>query len=183
MGQFLNVTAFARTLLAAASAAAARSLLGLTRAEVDYVLLCDSKASGTNGGSCSAATTATRTINTEITDTGGVCTLASNQFTLLAGTYRISASVPAYNCDRTRAKLYNVTDAADVSTVIGTSEAPLTTTQTRCCVFGEFTIASGKAFEIRHYTQSAVASTGFGVAVSSGANEIYTVVELWRKAG
>ena len=79
--------------------------------------------SGTHGGSSTSGSYQTRTLNTEVYDGIG-STLSSNQFTLPAGTYQIRARAPARGGSGVtihKAKLYNITDSADV--IIGSVTA------------------------------------------------------------
>lgn len=145
-----------------------------------YIKLSDVKSSGVSGGTSSAGNNI-RTLNTKSFDAGGNCTLDGGflKFTLLAGTYRISASVPAYRAGRHQAVLYNITDSA--VEITGTAERSETGgTQTRSFMQDEFTIASSKEFRIDHWFESGVASTGLGIGAGAGYVNLYTVVELWK---
>lgn len=135
----------------------------------------DEKTSGTSGGS-SIAGTQTRTLNTVVKNSITGASLASNQITLPAGTYRIDANAPSTTAFQHQASLYNVTDS--VVALVGESEYVTNTAnvQTRSHVRGEFTITGTKVFEFRHYTQSAVSSIGLGQTASSGLTEIYSNV-------
>lgn len=145
----------------------------------DYIKLSDVKASSTAGGTFTSGAWRTRDLNTEDHDTGNHCSLAANQFTLPAGTYRIRAACPAYSVDQNRAKLYNITDAIDV--ILGTSVHSFATgfDDNVSVITGEFTIASSKIFELQHNCITTQAGNGFGVASGIGA-ELYTVIELWK---
>ncbi len=143
----------------------------------EYIVLQDTKTAGTDGGTFTAVGARTRDLNTEVIDTGNNCSLASNQFTLQAGTYRILASAPAYQVGRHQAFLRNITDASDVFQ--GTSEAASGSTQTRSVIAGQFSISASKVFEIQHRCNTSRSTDGFGV--STGYNlEVYTSVELWK---
>ena len=63
--------------------------------DVPYIKLSDVKSAGTAGGTFTSGSWQTRTLNTEDSDTGGNCSLSSNQFTLDAGTYEINARASA----------------------------------------------------------------------------------------
>lgn len=146
-----------------------------------YALLRDEKASGTDGGNASAATWHTRTLNTEV-DPDGIVSIASNQFTLQAGTYWISARAPGGGVNRQKAKIYNVTDAADA--LVGASAYAISTAYTvnDATVRGRITIAGAKAFELRHYCQTA-ATDGLGTSSDIASTiEVYAEVEIWREA-
>lgn len=147
----------------------------------DYFKISDTKASNTQGGTSTSATTHTRTLNTENTDTGNVVTLSSNQFTLIAGTYIIHASAPAYDSDGHKARLYNITDSVYLTGDEGGSARATGSVSTRSYINLELTISVATTFELRHYTQGGVTSFGLGVAVViSSVDEVYSVVEGWR---
>lgn len=160
---------------------------GLTQAQADaryvnigYMLVRDEKAQNTAGGGCTAGQTVARTLNTVSANTIAGASLASNQITLPAGTYRIDASAPVHSVDENRISLYNVTDAA--VQILGTSENGITNVVTRSFLKGRFTIAGTKVFELRHFTGTTVATNGFGLQVNSGGNEVYTQVEIIKES-
>jgi hypothetical protein len=79
-----------------------------------YLHVRDEKSTGTNGGGSTAATVHTRTLNTVVINRISGASLASDQVTLPAGTYRVQASCPtASGAGSNRAQLYNVTDASN----------------------------------------------------------------------
>lgn len=145
----------------------------------EYFKLSDTKATTVEGGASSTTTTHIRTLNTEDNDAGNIVSLASNQFTLQAGTYRILASATGHRTGRQKAFLYNVTDAGN-EIVGGIGYADTASTGTRTWISGEFTITAAKVFEIRHFIEIANA-TGLGLAIGNSTdNEIYTIVEGWK---
>lgn len=145
-----------------------------------YSLLVGSFASGTQGGSA-ASGIQTRALNTIIINSGDIVNLAGNIFTLRPGTYRIRASAPAYAVGVHRTFLWNVTGSTRVLNGDSAASNTVYPTLTRSVVTGTFTITANTGFELRHYCQSAFASTGLGIAAGeAGVNEIYASVELWR---
>ena len=148
------------------------------------IILQDQKAANTAGGGFTSGADQTRVINTEVRDAGGDCTLSSNQFTLAAGTYYLKAVVPAYAVNRHQAFLYNVSDSSVVA--VGTAMYAGADTQgtvSQSVITAVFTIASPKAFAIRHRCQTTKNTDGFGVASNfASRTEIYTTVELWKIA-
>jgi hypothetical protein len=148
-----------------------------------YILLLDKKTAGTDGGTFTSGAWRTRDINTEDADTGSNCTLSSNQFTLAAGTYRLKASAPAFNCAQNQTRLQNVTDSTTTQT--GTPEYARQTSgdTVRSFINARFTIASSKTFEIQHQCTSTNATNGFGVSsnYSGSGGEVYTIVEIWKE--
>jgi hypothetical protein len=107
------------------------------------------------------------------------CSLASNQITLAAGTYKINCTAPAYDTDSTMARFYNITDSAVA--IGGTSENVSAGDAVSVCslVNGYITIASTKVFELQHQTSTTKASQGFGAATGLGP-EIYSTVSVMK---
>ena len=86
-----------------------------------YAVIADQKSQGTAGGTPPNTTAYnTRDLNTILTDPDTIVSVSSNQFTLQAGTYLISANAPAYKAARNQILIYNVTDSTVVA--VGTSE-------------------------------------------------------------
>lgn len=148
-----------------------------------YIVLQDQKSSASAGGTFTSGAWQTRTLNTEVIDTGNNCSLSSNQFTLDAGTYEITASAPGYFCSDHQIRLQNITDSTTTST--GTSEYSTNgvadTSQTRSFLVDRFTITAAKAFEIQHRCAVTRATNGFGVAFGV-TTEVYTLVLLRKVA-
>jgi hypothetical protein len=138
---------------------------------------------GTEGGGSAATASATRTINTELYNEIGA-SLSSNQITLVAGSYFIWAAAVFHRTGRSRAWLYNVTDAAielnggcinagDVSTAANSPAMD-------SVISGRFTIAGTKVFELRCGTNNGNGTSGFGYASDRGGNEIYSNTIIWK---
>jgi hypothetical protein len=147
------------------------------------IVLHDQQTSGTNGGTFTSGADRTRTLNTEVSDSGGNCSLASNQFTLTAGTYEILAFAPAGGVDQHRAFLYNATGATTLlsGSAAWTYSGGGNVVIENSIITGKFTVAASQALEIRHRCTTTRATDGFGVASSLGT-EIYTIVFLMRVA-
>lgn len=152
-----------------------------------YCKVVDQKAEGVNGGSFTNNAWRTRDLNTEEYDPAGLATISANQITLIAGTYRCDIWVPAYNVNRHRARLRNVTDGANV--LMGSSgmnAGPSGFTSNYARISGVFTIAASKALEIQHICQTTSNTYGFGVSLGDGGGslagqgvEVYTEAEFW----
>ena len=146
-----------------------------------YLHVRDEKASGTSGGTFASGAWQTRTLNTSVANTITGASLASNQITLPAGTYRIKARAPSYeNINGNKAKLYNVTDNSDV--IIGGNCYGRSDASVDAFVVGEFTIATSKTFELRHRCVNGQSTNGFGRACSFGVVEVYAEVEIFKTA-
>lgn len=157
--------------------AATASATGVVKRQRIAVIRCE-RASGTDDGTFTSGADQTRTINTEQSDLDGIVSLASNQFTLQAGTWLIEWSAPAYRVDAHQSLLYNATDAAVVAR--GTTEYTDSTGPeaiTRSFGRAIVTIAGAKAFEIRHRGTTTQATNGFGFGASLGT-EVYTEVVI-----
>lgn len=148
-------------------------------ASYSVAVLSDVKSSGTSGGTFSAGSWQTRTLNTEL-DPSGIVTLAANAFTLAAGTYEIEAIAPCYAGNTHQARLYNVTDAA--VTLLGSSEfasASSPFAQTSSIVRHIMTLAGSKVFRLEHRCETN-AQFGRTTNTSFGTTNTYASV-LIRK--
>lgn len=146
-----------------------------------YAVVRDEKGGTSNGGTFTSGSDQTRDLNTEHFDPDGIVSLSSNQFTLQAGTYFIRWSCPAHNVGRHISKLYNVTDSNTEE--IGTVEYCPSSITTRSFGTARITIASTKAFEIRHNCQTTQVGNGFGVDTNNQLpTSVYTVVEIFKEA-
>lgn len=151
-----------------------------TNTFVSYAILEDQKSQNTDGGTFSTGAWRTRDLNTEVADPDSIVTIASNQFTLAAGTYLISWSAPAYSSNRHQSALF---DSTNTTYYYGSSEYcyDASADQTRSFGSARITIASSTVFEIRHRTDNGNDFNGFGEA-SNFATEVYTRVEIFREA-
>lgn len=149
-----------------------------------YVLVREEQPAGTNGGTFTAGAWQTRTINTEVFDSDGICTLpGSNVIRLLAGTYEYRISAPASFVSGHKCRLYDVTAGAVVVGSSGTTEAAnVDPTNTRSFDSGRFTISSSNDFRVEHRAKVTKATDGFGYPSNFGEVEVYTVAEFWRVA-
>lgn len=143
------------------------------------VILEDQKASGTAGGTSVATASTTSVLNNKVRDPNGLCTLASNQFTLAAGVYSITAFKELTGSSSGRISLFNVTASAELVGGLNIYSNNVTVPSSGHMVLnGVFTVAASQALEIRYYADAARATDGLGAAVSSGAVERYCQVLL-----
>jgi len=149
-----------------------------------YAKLMQSVASGTNGGSSVATTWTKLPLNTEYDPDAFVSfSDASDNFSLAAGTYRIVAYATVSNAGSsvgTQIRLRNTTDATTALLSTGGSNMFASLENKLLFLSGEIAIAGTKTFELQYWSSAAQANTGLGAPVSSGENEIYRVVEIWR---
>lgn len=144
---------------------------------ISYALIVDRKTQGTVGGTFTSGAWRTRDLNTEITDTDGIVSVAANQFTLAAGTYIIRASAPAYlSNSRHGTRMRNITDGT--TDLFGTSEFSFND-QTRSFIAGKLILTASKTFELQH--QTAITSVTYGLGVETNMQvETYAMVEIWK---
>jgi hypothetical protein len=146
----------------------------------DYILVRDEKPNGTDGGTNAANAWTAREINTEVTDTGGYCSLSSGTVILEAGTYIADIVSPFYGTNAVTLRLRNITDNA--TTLLGISSYAL---MTHARLVGKFTIAAQKVFEIQYIAEFAQSDYGLGTSVGLRASnyadvEIYTSAQFWK---
>ena len=144
-------------------------------------IIADVKDSATYGGGFTAGAWRTRDLNTELDDPSNIVTIASNQFTLQAGTYLVEWSAPAYKVDRHSSRLQNITDST--TEVLGTTEYSndIDGVISRSMGASILTITGAKAFEIQHYGAVTRASYGFGLNSNvSNINSVYTLVKIHK---
>lgn len=146
-----------------------------------YAIICDQKSSGSHGGSVTAGAFRTRDLNTEIADPDGIVSIASNQFTLGAGTYLIEAEAPAYRIQYNQLRIYNATSSSSVQVGRSMYTDPTGNVFTVAAVAARVTITGSTAFEIQHRTYASLATYGFGIGTAFG-DEIFTIVKIFKEA-
>ncbi|MCC5636341.1 hypothetical protein LC593_10815 [Nostoc sp. CHAB 5844] len=143
-----------------------------------YSRITDTKTLNTAGGASIAGTQA-RTLNTININSGDITNLSSNKFTLRSGTYLIRATAPAVAVLAHRLSLQDTTNNTRVIT--GTNAYAAASNQTHAFLAGRIIVSGNTDFELRHYTASAVATNGLGIAINeSGQSEVYAMVEIER---
>lgn len=161
------------------------SWIPLTPPANDIVMLTQDLAALSNGGSSVATTWTTRVINTEVADPNGICTLASNQFTLPAGTYTISFVQQFCGGYDFKGRIRNITAGTTVALSNNARVAALTANNNcESSGVGIFTISTTSTFELQYYAQSAVATFGLGIGqyATSGESERYVTILIQRIA-
>lgn len=151
----------------------------LTDISKRLIVLEDQKSSGTDGGGFTNGAWQTRTLNTKVYDAGGYCTLASNQFTLAAGTYLVLAHAPAFTVNNHQSRIQNITAGTTVTT--GGTVASTTNVSNPSTIAAVFTVAEGQALELQHRCETTRATDGYGQA-SGWGTEVYSQVLLIKLA-
>jgi len=140
----------------------------------------DQQTSGVSEGITSGAYRQ-RTLNTVVRNTIGA-SLASNQITLLAGTYYAEWSASGFSVDLFKTRLQNITDTATIalgSNERANSSVPASAGRSRGTAY--FTISASKVIQIEMRTQSTNSSQGAGFACSFGDNENYAEIRVWKQ--
>lgn len=158
-------------------AAGALTLYAATGA---FAILEDQKASGTNGGTRTAGSWETRSLNTEVWDPANLVTLATNAFTATIDGFAHFAAT-FYKTNTSQLRLYNVTDSVVAGRAInGRSDSAATSTS--ITLTGVAPITAGKTYRLESYVATTAATSGAGYAVSTGEPEVYATVTLYRRA-
>jgi hypothetical protein len=148
-----------------------------------YIKIIDRKAAGTDGGAFTSGADRTRDLNRIDVDTAGIATLASNQFTIPAGTYEYTIRAPAHSVGRNSAWLYNITDAVEVDRGQNFFASTTGNAGAAAIITGQMVLQGTKTFEVRHRCETTNGTNGFGVSINSGFTvpfEYYTTVELHK---
>lgn len=146
-----------------------------------YAIICDQKASNTDGGSFSSGAWRTRDLNTIIEDPDNIVSVASNRFTLGAGTYLIKGYASATEVNRHQTRLYNVTGSSVVE--VGSSEYTSSSAGyagNKSFVNARITISGSTAFELQHRCHTSRNNDGFGLGASWG-NPRFSMVEIYKE--
>lgn len=141
---------------------------------VKQAVIGDVKARGANGGG-SATSWTTRDLG-EISDESGIVAFSGNTFKLLPGTYAFYARCPVNGAvGRHQARLVQTnTDASIVIPIWGTSEQCVAAQSGWSIVQGSLIVTDADTvFKLEHWTQNAVATSGFGLAASSDNSTPY----------
>lgn len=149
----------------------------------DYILIQDQKTAGTSGGTFTSGDWRTRDLNTEVTDTGGHASIASNQITLVAGTYQCKIYAPAFTVGDHQARLQDITN--NTTLLYGTcafSNQAGYSDVTNSIIAGRFTLTGNTTLEVQHKCYQTQNTNGFGVSFGATESAIYTTAEFWRES-
>jgi hypothetical protein len=151
------------------------------RLKRDFAFFWDQKAYNEHAGAAIAGAQ-TRTLNQSQIH-GDSISRIGNQIHLVAGTYIVRASAPAYDVNFHQIYLWNYTDGS--LSVVGSNAAAIDVDEdvSRSMLEGVVEVSAPKAFEIKHFTRDAQAPNGLGFAKSSGSVDIpsiYTQVYVER---
>lgn len=140
----------------------------------------DEKSSGTAGGTATAGSYVTRTLNTVMTNEILGASLNSNTITLPLGTYEVTARAPAHRTQFNKLRLYDVTGAAVLligGVTFNASSSSLVVGD--AWIRGRFTLAIQSDVRLEHRVSVSTGTNDFGAAATFGDAEVYT--ELWLR--
>lgn len=141
----------------------------------------DEKASGTVGGTLTAGSWNTRTLNTTLTNDISGCSIAANQITLPAGTYYITAATVGHDIGGHRARLFDVTNNAILIQGPNAQNNTVDNLTTIAEVKGIITLASSKVIRLEHYITTSSSTSDAGDPTSIvGFNEVYSDIVIWK---
>ena len=146
-------------------------------------VIADVKAQTASGGTSAANDWQDRDLNTKIFDPDNIVSIASNQFTLGAGTYVIEFDAPAYKANRHQAQLYDVTNSSVVQS--GTVDYANSTYNGFGYSRGHarVSITGDTTYKIRHHTATTSGTNGLGVnGGAAGVSSIFTQVKITKLA-
>jgi hypothetical protein len=137
-----------------------------------YAILRHEESNGVNAGATTLNTWNACALNTESYDPDSIVSIASNQFTPIAGTYKIVAKKATRISGLNALRLYNVTGAAAVKrgvNELNVGSGQVGSTPEVTCIF---TANGTDAYRFDVWTSVGNAA-GLGLAISAGDNEVY----------
>jgi hypothetical protein len=162
------------------SAAAARAALGISSSSLEYLLFRQVEAAGAQGGAFASAAWRTVPLNTKVSDPGGNGSIAANQITLAAGTYRYSYGLIGNQVDAFRGRLYNTTAAALITDSYSASEDTNGyLSNFTAAGAGRFTLGVSSVIELQGMAETTgTFGQGYGVFA---INEYYSWISLEKE--
>ena len=148
------------------------------RGDASFAIFRDEKTQNTAGGTFTSGAWQTRTLNTTQVNNITGASLSSNQITLPAATYYISATGPVNEVSQNQMKLRNITDGTDE--LLGVNNYALTGQNAGTAVLsGVITITGTKTFELQHRASVTRLNNGFGMACNF-TTEVYATITIMR---
>ena len=146
----------------------------------EFVHINDQKAAP--GGTFTSGAWRTRDLNTTVSDTEGLTSLAANVITIEQGTYEVIAWCPAYRVNGHVCRLQNVTDASTlISGINAFASSSATGDVTYSVLHGRISIPSGgRDLELQHQCVTTKVTNGFGGTVGVAPTEVYSSIQFKR---
>lgn len=146
-------------------------------------IIADQKPQGTGPGIGAGATWNIRDLNTELYDPDSIVTIASNQFTLAAGSdYKVSVAtnvqVNGSSNSQSHTRIFNVTDGVPITHAVNANVLHSASAQTGFVATFEAVLSGGKTYRIETWLNVGVGYSG--TANKAGMPENFTVVNIER---
>lgn len=139
-------------------------------------ILQDRKSPGTDGGSAVEAAWTTRALNTEVSDSDGLVSLASNTFTPTANCFCEFWSV-FHRIAIGKCRIWNVTNGVEVA--VGSTAAATSGAGVSAHSIGSCLLSAGKQYRLEYYVTQSRSADGLGLATGAGT-EVYSQIVLRR---
>ena len=156
---------------------------GVFTALQQILIVVDEKPSATSGGTFTSGAWRTRDLNTVRYNTITGASLASNQITLPAGTYKIRVEAPAAETNLHKCILYDITNSTPA--IIGRPcKADTDSNASNSISIAEdvVSIEDSTVYEVQHYCAVSKSTYGFGQAYNLSVVEVYTTVVIQKIA-
>lgn len=147
-----------------------------------YIKLSNTQNQNVAGGATSSGAWRDILLNTRDIDTASISTFPvnTNEITLPAGIYKVWGQCPLYLSGACQTRLYNITDAAAISGLLGSSLlSNVSTMVSSSIVQGMFTISSSKTIAFQYQTSGSEATDGQGKPSNLG-QEVYATIEFTK---
>lgn len=143
---------------------------------IPYVKVSNTQTPGTAGGTATSGSWGTVPLNTKDNDTSGIATLASNQITLPAGTYKVRGFSTFFQTNNSQIRLYNVTGSAAI--LYGQVVYPIAAGPgVPSIISGQIILNVQSTLSLQYQVQQTVSTTGLGESGSFGP-EVYANLEF-----
>lgn len=173
------------------SASVAKTRLGISSGGNPPMLLFQHISAG-NGGTFSSGSRQTVPLNTKVVDTDSQGSIAGNQVTLAAGTYRYRFCVVGNRVDNFVGYLYSISSGTILNNAgsglptygtNGMSDSGSINTNSYSLGEGRITLAASTVLELSAECKSSIANVGFGVAngFTPSGNYYYSWLELTQE--
>jgi len=139
----------------------------------------DQKADGTDGGS-SVSGLQIRTLNTEVSDIKALGTLSGNKVTLIEGIYLIEGYAHAYQSGKHQCSIYK--NNSFIAAAVNSNNQSGGDDASTISLVQTVSTSNGSDFiELRHRIDSAKATDGLGIALSTGSEkEVYASLKFTK---
>lgn len=148
----------------------------IMKSPISVAIISDTKDNGTEGGTATSGAKRTRDINTIDFNPDGFVSLDSNQFTLKPGLYFIRAISSMFLVGESVLYIEDVTNTETIARSLNSCQENRSFKEVWCAL----DILEETTYEIQHEVQTTRSTDGFGEAITVGATEKYTNVEIFR---